>query len=236
MNHKKIINIDFIKSLHHLKFILVFSIIAFIITFQFSSTAFADGSAEEETTTTISATTQGHIEVDASLGTQQIFTKKIPIIVSYTPNIEGRRAYLNVITPSGIELSESTVWVPIEKGKKITKKIYISPKKGGTYTLTAEAIVYGYDVNYGDSTTVSFTLNDNLVMKENSSTYYLMTALVYLIILVAVVVIIFFIVKLLPKLITKFKKWLLNDASANSVKNDKEIEEFYKKLNRGEKE
>jgi len=73
-------------------------------------------------------------------------------------------------------------------------------------------------------------------MKENSSTYYLMTALVYLIILVAVVVIIFFIVKLLPKLITKFKKWLLNDASANSVKNDKEIEEFYKKLNRGEKE
>lgn len=206
-----------------------------MVFFQYSTSVWAEENLVDNTATSITDTTQGHIEVEASLGNQQIFTKKIPIIVSYIPNVDGRKAYLNVITPSGIETSESTVWVPIEKGKKITKKIYISPKKGGEYTLNVEAIVYGYDVNYGDSTTITFTINDSLVMSENSSTYYLTTALVYLIILVGIVVVIFFIIKLLPKLVTKFKRWLLNDASANSIKNDKEIEEFYKKLNSREK-
>lgn len=214
---------------------LSFSLIS--INFHLFPITFAEANdVEILETTTISNTTQGHIEVEAILGTQQVLSKKIPIIVSYTPNVEGRKAYLNLITPSGLEVSDSTVWVPIEKGKTVTKRMYVTPKQGGNYSVSIEAIVYGYDVNYGDSTTVQFTISEKLVMKENSSTYYLTTVLLYLVLIVFVVVSIFFIIKILPKLITKFKRWLLNDSSISNVKNEKEIEDFYKKLNKNKSE
>ena len=115
--------------------------------------------------------------------------------------------------------------------------MYVTPKQGGIYSVSVEAIVYGYDVNYGDSTTIQFTISDKLVMKESSSTYYLTTVLLYLVLIVILVILVFFTIKVLPKLINKFKRWLLNDSSITNVKNEKEIEDFYKRLNKnGSKE
>ncbi|MBN1374294.1 hypothetical protein JW962_03110 [Candidatus Dojkabacteria bacterium] len=175
-------------------------------------------------------TAHGHIEISAVVKTQSPVNKSIPVEVTYTSKISGIKGYLTVSDYSGLTPKNDKIWVPIEKDKTYKKTIQLQPKREGSYDVTVDIIIFGYDVNYGDSTTITVTLNKNLVVRETASTFLLYQILMYLAIVFVIVLVVIGIRKYGKKVFSTIRNWVLNDPRYKDVTNREEIESFYKKL------
>jgi len=210
-----------------------------ILIFGFSSSlsklilAESESENSEENIVDYHETSHGYISVKADIQTQQVFTKKIPIKVTFTPKVDGRSCYINIISPSQVEMTKAQYWIDFEKDESSSKTIYIKPSTSGTFDIRINVIVYGYDINYGDSTSVRITVNEDLIVEESISAYRL-NMLVYTgVLLVVVVAVIIIMIKFGKQLLSKAKKWLFSDSKYQKLQNQKEMEGFYQKLATG---
>lgn len=210
--------------------VIVTIIAAFLCVFHIAPAYAEDAEIDESEQVSIDSTSHGYIDVSAKLGTQIPFFQTIPVNVTFTPKVEGRAAYIILVTSSGLKTQNTPMYVDFEKDETITRTVYLAPQRSGQYSIGVDIIVYGNDINYGDSTSVTATIDNNLVVKETSMLYYLYTVLIVLLIITAIIAFIVFMLKYGKTLVNNIKTWFLNDPKYRELKNQQEIESFYQKL------
>lgn len=183
------------------KFItLVFIFVTLFINI-FNSSVYAQ-------TDSIKEATNKELEVKVVVGTQSVWTKKIPITLYFVSHTNGNKIEVKWRIPSSVTMSElPTKYYVFTSEKSQSVVNYIKPNFEGKKTIVAEVIVYGQDSNYSLSQEVSIDINSNLEMTPVTQSYknakllrFFVLTIVFLVVAVVSVWGVFFFVKVvIPK-------------------------------------
>ena len=110
--------------------------------------------------------------VEVNIQTQSPWTKKIPVEIKITPNLDSKRTEISWTTPSIIEIDpQYDNYFFAEKGRTYTVKAYIVPVGYGSVSGSVDVIDWDYGYNYGTSEPFAFTLNQNREIIPYSDSY-----------------------------------------------------------------
>ncbi len=148
-------------------------------------------------------------DIKIKIGTQNPLTKRIPLIVTVTPNIDTERVEITWDSRYGLDFSNSFAqYLKLEKDLPYEFKSTLIPEEPGSYTLTVNVTEWSYGKNYTSSEDVSLTLSENLVATPPTEGYGIAQLIMLLGLLVAFVVFIFLLIILGKKAMAWLKDWL----------------------------
>jgi hypothetical protein len=150
-----------------------------------------------------------YVSMETSIGIQSVFTKEIPIIVRFTPNTDSRKASIQWDLPYNVESdSDLKQWFPVEEGQEYEVRIWISPEDPGDYEIPVNVDVFLYNSSHINTKTITFTVNDNLILTPTPPEYIRNSVLKWIAIVLLLIVAGFVLWKIWKLLFPKFKKWL----------------------------
>jgi len=148
-------------------------------------------------------------EVNLSLGTQSLFSKKVPLIIKFKPTIDSDNTEITFDHSYGIEVDPSfDNYFSTDADNVYTYKAYISPKQAGNYDISVTVVSWGVGSNKSSTENISVSFNNSLVVTPMQSGFALNMIIVIIVALLLGVAFIFFLVRGLKYLMKKFKIWM----------------------------
>ncbi|MGI6423005.1 MAG: hypothetical protein ACOX0X_00015 [Candidatus Dojkabacteria bacterium] len=150
-----------------------------------------------------------YFELELIRGVQNPLTKTIPFTLRITPKVKSEKTQILWSVPSTLSLKTlHREFVSLESGNTYTYKVKVSPKREGTYDITANIVSWQYDINYTNSVSSTITLSPGFVVQPVDAEY---TISLLLIILVGIGLLGaggFFAYRASGTLLKKLKAWL----------------------------
>ena len=142
--------------------ILITSFVMLLCLFLFvKPVAFAEGPKPEKP-----------FEVELIFGTQSPWTKKIPITIKITPNLDSKRTDVSWTIPTIIKVEPKYKnYFFAQKGKTYVVHANLDPIGVGLVNGSVNVVDWDYGYNYGTSEKFSFSLNEENEIVPYSNAY-----------------------------------------------------------------
>lgn len=148
-------------------------------------------------------------DIYVNVGSQSIFTKKVPVTITIIPKINSEETQIKWDTPVGVIIEEKYEnFFDANIDNSYTAKAYIIPEYKGDYDITVSVNSWRINSNLSSSENIQITFDNNLFVTPIQGGTIVQVFVFIVGIFSIIFLIIFLLKKYSPILIQRLKKWL----------------------------